>query len=442
MALRQNILLSNSNKSLLYDPNNDIQLNFPSNLFFKAPSYVELASFDLQCEIALFGNTNNTIEIIYIDDFGVDQKVRVLVEYSTTIKTDYDLAQAIQSSLNNTPYPGITDLVFEVAEATISSTITNPIIETDISTTSYTIKASKAVTISFEHKDSIGMLIGFGSAVYKDVTLISGTSTQSISIYNNIYSCNYSTDTQDYPNYLDINCKMCMYDSQGQYIPNSVDITDATIAINAGGSEVLYENIGTLLMTIEDAMNSYSGNYTPAADFDVIYDYTTGKITITNKTGARFGIGFDIMKETGMQTSGSLHKVLGFESKIYTNSTSFTSPNVSASYNRVFSEDYVLICSDLANNSNDMSIIGIGSDNNIKQNNILFAIPLSKVRNFEPNESALYRVNIANSPFAIGYKNRVFNEQNPNMVSFYLRTLSGRHISSTCQWSALMSFIF
>lgn len=442
MALRQNILLSNSNKSLLYDPNNDIQLNFPSNLFFKAPSYVELASFDLQCEVTLFGNTNNTIEIIYNDDTGVERTVKVIVEYSSSIKTDYDLAQAIQDSLNSATYTGITDLVFEVAEATISSTITNPIVETDISTTSYTIKASKMVTISFEHKDSIGMLIGFGSAVYRDVTLISGTSTQSISMYNNIYSSNHSTVSQEYPNYLDVNCKMCMYDSQGQYIPNATDPLDATIAINAGGAEVLYENIGTLLMTIEDAMNVYANSYTPSADFDVVYDYTTSKITITNKTGARFGIGFDIAKETGMQTSGSLHKVLGFESKIYTNNTSFTSPNVSASYNNVFSEDYILICSDLANNSNDMSIIGIGSNNNIKTNNIMFAIPISKVRNFEPNESGLYRINIANSPFAIGYKNRVFSDQNPNMVSFYLRTLSGRHITSTCQWSALMSFIF
>ena len=47
MSIRQNILLSSANKSNVIDLNNDITLNFPSNLFFKAPNYVELINFDL-----------------------------------------------------------------------------------------------------------------------------------------------------------------------------------------------------------------------------------------------------------------------------------------------------------------------------------------------------------------------------------------------------------
>lgn len=442
MALRQNILLSNSNKSLLYDLNNDIQLNFPSNMFFKAPMFVELINFDLTCEVVLFGNTNNIIDVIYDDDEGDRQEVTVAVEFSESIRTDYDLAQAIQQSLNNAVYPLVSNMVFTVLESTIVNTITNVIIETDRCTTSYTIKCTRPVTLSFEHKDSIGTLIGFGSGVYKDVTLVSGTSTQSISAYNYIYSCNDSAFSGVYPNYTDYNCKMCMYDSNGIYIANTTDASDTTISINRSGDEVAYENIGGLLMAIEDAMNQYASVFTPTADFDVSYDYNTKKVTISNKTGARFGIGFNCYKETGNITSGSLNKALGFDTREYTNGSSFTAPNVSATYENVFSEDYILFCSDLTNNSNDMSIIGIGSNDNIKSNDILFAIPVSKVKNFEPKESALYRVNIANSPFAIGYKNKLFNEENPNMVSFYLRTLSGRHVSSACQWSALMSFIF
>ncbi len=442
MALRQNILLSSSNKSILFDLNNDIQLNFPSNLFFKAPSYVELVSFDLKCEIKIFGNTNNVIEVIYEDDDGKEHTNIVAIEFAESIKTDYDLAQSVKNSLNNFEYDGITGLEFDVSESTIVNTVTNASVEIDMSTTSYTIKVNKPVTISFVHKDSIGTLLGFGSGVYKNVTTISGTSTQSISAYTSIISYNDSTLSGEYPNYVDSNCKMCMYDSAGKYIPNKYNTNDTTISINKDGVEKVYDNIGSILMDIEDAMNEYADVFTPPANFDVIYDYSTNKITITNETGARFGIGFDCYRETGHQTSGSLNKILGFETRKYTNNITFTSPNVSSSFEHVFGEDYILICSDLMNKSNDMSIIGIGSDDNIKSNDVLFAIPLSKVRNFEPTDSSIYKVDISNSPFAIGYKNKKFNANNPNMVSFYLRTLSGRHITSSCQWSAMMSFIF
>lgn len=440
MSVRQNILLSNANKSVLYDLNNDIQLNFPSSLFFKAPNAIELVNFDLKCELTVLGNSNNVITIIY-ESGGEEFEIDVGIPYGQDIKTDFDLAQAIQNALNSHTY-GDLELEFEVTETTIINVVSNPIIEVDSSTTNYAIKVNKPVTISFEHKDSIGMLIGFGGGVYRNVVEIFGTSTQSISTYNFIESFNESAANNTYPNYNDVNCKMCMYDSAGVYIPNASNPTDTTISINPTASLRQYDNIGNILMDIEDAMNSYANEYTPAAKFSVTYDYTTDKITISNETGARFGIGFDCYKETQNVTSGSLHAILGFEQKKYMNSTQFISPSKSKAFEKIFAEDYVLMCSNLSNNSNDLNIIGIGAANNVKSNDILFAIPFSKISSFEPKDSSIYRAKISNSPFAIGYKNRTFSDENPNFASFYLRTLSGRHIAATAQWSAMISFIF
>lgn len=440
MALRQNILLSNSNKSVLYDLNNDIQMNFPSSLFFKAPSAMEMIYFDLKADITLMGNSNNVITVKYTAG-DVEHTDDISIDYTRDILTDYDLTQAIKEALNTHDYRGET-FVFDVTESSIVNVVTNPKIEVDSSTTSYSIKINKPLTISFEHKDSIGSLIGFGSGVYKNVTEISGTSTQSITAYNYIESINVSGESGEYPNYDDINCKMCMYDANGAYIPNSVDPADTTISIHPDLGLIKYDNIGSLLLNIEDAMNQYADSFTPRADFDVTYDYTTNKVTIANRTGSRFGIGFDCARETGNVTSGSLAYVLGFEKRLYTNNVSFTSPVTSFTYDNIFADDFVLVCSNLSNSSNDLNIIGIGSNNNIKSNDILFAIPLSKASKFEPKDTSLFRAQIESSPFSTGYKDRIFNDGKPNLVSFYLRTLSGRHITAACQWTAMISFIF
>ncbi len=440
MSLRQNILISNANKSLLYDLNNDVQLSFPSTLFFKAPTSIELVNFDMLAEINLFGNSNNIISIAYDMANGEYQRYDIMIDFTPNIKTDYDLCQAVKEALNSQEYAEKPNLTFDVTESSINNVVTNPKIEVDSSTTSFSIKSSEVVDILFDHKDSIGTLMGFGAGKYDTVLEISGTSTQSISAYTYIDSFNESADLQEYPNYNDINCKMCMYDSNGDYIQNA-DPLDATISINNTVGLVRYESIGKLLLTIENKMMEYSNRFTPAADFDVNYDYNTKHVSIKNKTGARFGIGFEISKETGNQTSGSLHSVLGFEQKIYINNTEFISPNISKSFEHIFPDDYVLICSTLGNKSADTNILGIGNLNNVKSNDILFAIPQSLVRNFMPTDTSIYRANISNSQFSLGYKERKLSND-AVFVNFYLRTLSGRHISSNVQWSALFSFIF
>jgi hypothetical protein len=441
MSLRQNILLSNANKSVVTDLNNDITLNFPSNLFFKPPSFLELINFDLSCELVLFGNTNNTLIISFTNDLGVFKTYIVVVEFSKTIRTDYDLCQAIKTALNSVSYDNYS-ITFDVIESSITNVVTNFKVELDASTTAYAITCTKPCTISFNHKDSIGMLIGFGSGVYENVTLISGTSTQSITAYNYIDVYNDSGNNGFFPNYNDYNCKMCLFNSNGDLINNSNNSNDTTISINESVGLTHYDSIGRLLKVIENAMNGYSNLYSPAANFVIDYNYETNKVKITNKTGAKFGIGFDFDSINEIVTSGSLHFVLGFEQKSYINITSIESTRPSLTYENTFSDDYILICSDLSNNSADLNIIGIGNANNIKANDILFAIPYSQCRNFSPVDSSFYKVDISNSPFSIGYKKRSFSAENPNLVNFYLRTLSGRSIAVNCQWTALISFNF
>lgn len=441
MSIRQNILLSSANKSVVTDLNNDITLNFPSNLFFKAPNFLELINFDLDCELITLGSSNNTLIVSYINSNGISKSHIVVVAFSSSIKTDYDLAQAVKSSLNSVTYDNY-NLIFDVSETSIVNVVTNFKIEIDSSTSSYSITSNLPCTISFKHKDSIGPLMGFGSGVYENVTIVNGTSTQSISSYNYVDVYNDSGNTNIFPNYDDYNCKMCLYNSNGNYIPNINNANDTTISLHDNDGLIRYETIGKLLITIQQAMNVYANNFSPAANFSVTHNSKTNKITITNKTGASFGIGFDFQNINNIITSGSLHYILGFEQKSYLHLTTIESIKPSLSFENIFADDYILFCSNISNNTNDINIIGIGNADNIKSNDIIFAIPFSSIRNFTPVDSSFYKLDISNSSFSLGYKNKLFNENNINEVNFYLRTLSGRCISSNCQWNALISFQF
>jgi hypothetical protein len=382
MSVRQNILLSSANKSVVTNLNNDITLNFPSNLFFKAPNYLELINFDLDCELITLGASNNTLIISYTNNLGIYKSHIVVVNFAYTIKTDYDLAQTVKNALNSITYDNY-NIVFDVQETSITNIVTNYKIEIDASTTSYTIISTLPCTISFKHKDSIGPLMGFGSGVYENVTIINGTSTQSISTYNYIDTYNDSGNTGIFPNYDDYNCKMCLFDSNGNYIQNLNNSSDTTISINIEDGLIHYETIGKLLIIIQQAMNVYSNYFTPTANFSLTHNSKTNKITITNKTGASFGIGFDFENINNVISSGSLHYILGFEQKSYINITSIESTNTSLSFENSFADDYLLFCSDISNNSNDINIIGIGNYDNIKANDIIFAIPFSSIKNSE-----------------------------------------------------------
>lgn len=764
--IRQNILLSNANKSNVYNLNNDITLNFPTNLFFKAPQFIELINFDINTEITLFGNTNNTLIIIY-----KNKPYLIIVEFNVALKTDYQLAQAVKIALNNPrnfndpsiiiSYEG-NDLTFDVSESSIENIVTNYKIERESFTTAFTITSTNPCTIDFNHKDSIGPIMGFGNGTYENVTEISGTSTQSISAYNYIDVINSSGSTAInepaglYPNYNDVNCKMVLYNSDKLIIPNKFKTKDTTISLNPNIGTSQYENIGEVLDLLEDQLNLYKDEFIPQANFLVTYDNSNQKVTIKNTTGAKFGIGFDFsnitkdrimtssngidwrsstsscnndwssvaygtylgkdilvavstsgtgnrvmrsedsisfwtcintpadnnwtsvtwssdlnlfcavsssgnsnrvmtspdgliwtlrqsasdndwrsviwggspgnkkfvavassgtgnrvmtsldginwisrssasdnywtsitwspllnlfcaVSSTGSgnrvmissdgitwisqnasdayewrsvtwggtlgnekfvavassgnlnrvmtsidgitwhkhhavaenywtsvtwsginkfvavassgtynrimysddginwtsivkspinidwnsiiwasgnlntlvsvgssfgNTSGSLHYILGLEQKSYFDLTDIISLKNILCYDNIFADDFILICSDIVNNATDLNVIGIGNSDNIKSNNIIFAIPLSQSKKFNSIDSSYYRINISASKFSLGYKNRKFSQNNPNLVNFYLRLLSGRHITSISQYTMQLSFLF
>jgi hypothetical protein len=444
MVVRQNILISNSNKSNSTNLSNDIQLKFPSTLFFKAPQVLELVSYDLNNEIGIFGNTNNVIIISYIDNTHIYRSHVVTIETFPTTTTDYLLAQDIKTSLNNYTYINY-PLVFNVQESTVELVLTNFLIERDSTTTVYTITCNLPCTISFQHKDSIGPLIGFGNGIYSNTTIITGSSTQSITTYHyiDVYNESGSTTPAVYPNYNDINCKMALFDSTGTYIINPTNNNDLTISLNTTVGLSQYKNIEQILLLIENAMNNYSGYFTPAAVFKVSYSYENKKIKIINTSGAKFGIGFDFTRiniPNGGLTSGSMHSILGFKQKSYINLTEIVSDEDPLIFEDAFADDYLLICSNITAGASDINTIGIGSGNNIKNNNALFSIPLRYSKHFIPTNINAFRINISNSPFSLGYKNKKYSDANPNIVNFYLRLLSGRHIPCNSYYTMQLAF--
>lgn len=117
-------------------------------------------------------------------------------------------------------------------------------------------------------------------------------------------------------------------------------------------------------------------------------------------------------------TAGSLHRILGLAQKTYKHIKSITSSYKSRSFMNAFCEDYVLICSDIINN-NDRAVIGLSNNDNINGSNILFAIPYNDTINFRPVDTNDYKINLAGSLMNVNYKNRTFNDENPNLVNFF-----------------------
>lgn len=441
---RQNILLNSAGKSILTELNNDISLRFPNKLFYKSPQSLELLYLNLEYDVTLFGNTNNQFNLLIVDDLGISTDYRVIVEFPSVINLDEDLAVLVAYSLNNLPitnYPGIS---FKCTNTSIENIVTNYQIEQEDYTNIFTITATRPCTFRFNVRDSIGPIMGFGNGVYNNTTAVEGTATASIESYKTIRSFNESgNDVSQFPNSNDLNCKMELYDSSNNLLTNLAHPgQDTSISINNTVGNIVYTNIGQLLKTLETAMNVFTNAFTPPAKFQVTYDYERDRVTMENLTGAKFGIGFDFIVSSGLITSGSLHKALGFLQQTYLGVTKITSIKRAISFQNIFSEDYVLLCSDLVNNNSDINVIGIGNGDNIKSNNILYAIPITEVTSFKPVDSSYYKINIESSKFALGYRDGVFNDDNPCKVHFYLRLLSGRHLKMATSWSAILALNF
>lgn len=375
------------------------------------------------------------------------------INYTNVVTFDIELRDMVDLALNSQIFPYY-DIEFSVLNTNIEKILTNYEVEQDLSTTLLTIYISNDCTLNFNIKDSIGPILGLGNGTYENKRTITGTSTPSIEALNLInvfnvsgnqlfaHSIDPTTDlTTLYPNYDDINCKMELYDSDNNLIENIDDgDLDVAISINKNSGNLYYANIGNVLSVIQDEMNRYSNNFTPPADFLITYNPTENKITIVNKTGAKFGIGFDFYKfSNNIVTGGSLHKILGFNQKQYLSVTTITSVKQIRAFSNLFPEEYLLFCSDLANGNTDINTIGIGNNNNVKANNILYSIPISKAESFQPVDSSYYSIDIRASIIALGYAEKKFSDENPLVVNFYLRLSSGTHLKSNMSWSCQLA---
>lgn len=436
----QNVLINTNNKDSEINLNNDLYIRFPNTLYIKDIAYLSLLDFNMNGEISLFGNSNSSLILEYKNNNNVIINQQVNFDFSEiSITDDNTLSTFLTNSLNAVVLNNYS-CTFNVSQSYVISVITNFNPEVDLSTTTYTITTSAPMSFYFNLSSSIGPILGFGTGIYLNITNISGNSTMSISTYNYITCINDSAISGVNPNYDDLNCKMILYNSNNEVIQNVNFPGDATISINPLQQKV-YSDIGTILTDIENAMNAYSNYFTPAANFSISYDYQTDKITIENTTGSRFGIGFDFYNELGLMTSGSLHRILGLQQKTYKHIKSITSSYKSRSFMNAFCDDYVLVCSNIINN-NDRAVIGLSNNDNINGSNILFAIPYEDTINFRPIDTNDYKINLAGSLMNVNYKNRTFNDENPNLVNFFLRLSSGRHISSTTNWSMMLKLLY
>ncbi len=437
----QNVLISTSNKDSDLNLNNDLYIRFPNKLFIKDIAFISLLDFNIDNEISLFGNSNSELYIEYKNTNNLIINQSVTFDFnSANIQNDNDLATFLTDTLNAQTLDNYT-CTFNVSQVYIISIITNPNPEVDLSTTTYTITTTNPISFYFNTKSSIGPLIGFGTGIYLNTTSITGNTVQSISVYNTVTSINDSAASGTNPNYDDLNCKMLLYDQNGNVIQNANNTYDATISLNPL-SQKNYHVIGDLLYDLETAMNEYSTSFTPEASFTVVYDYTNNNVVIGNSTGAKFGIGFDFYNEIGLMTSGSLHRILGLRQKTYKHINYITSEYPSRSFMNIFSDDYILVCSDIINN-NDNCVIGLSNHDKINGSNILFAIKYSSdTINFSPNNPSDYKISLKGSSMSLNYKNRAYSDTNPNLVNFYLRLLSGRHISSTISWSMMLKLTY
>jgi hypothetical protein len=152
---------------------------------------------------------------------------------------------------------------------------------------------------------------------------------------------------------------------------------------------------------------------------------------IIKKTGAKFGIGFDFLVDANFKTTGSLHKVLGFEQKCYLGVTSITSTKIPLIFEHVFFEDVIYILSDnlIEDLNTDINTFSVGNGQHIPINDILYAIPVSKaIKGFSPCDDNDFSVELFQSKLTYNDDCELQeHEIEPICVNFYIRLKSGKH---------------
>jgi hypothetical protein len=242
----------------------------------------------------------------------------------------------------------------------------------------------------------------------------------------------YDTTFKEYDKETDIACKMDMYDSNDELIPNYLDVRDTTVSLPIVNDYIA--NVSTFTKYIETEMNRYSDAFNGNPIFSVEYDYVNSKFTITNNKNVKFGIGFRFDRGDGTNNYGSLHRHLGFNKKLYLGVTSITSIQTALIYEHVYVSEYLFVCSDLIKYNYDTSLIVSESGGSSSQYESIFTIPISQIINgsYVPTFENEHKVRIHASLLAKQYNEWLIDDKK---INFYLKVSSGRHIKLNTQWS-------
>lgn len=430
-------LITISNSNYQYDSQNFIPIDVQ---FLRLSDYSTTKLSIRRCNIDFqydcIGNSNGHLKITHNSiDYNID-----LTEEIFKDETSFSIR------LKDTINAQIPNNLFDVVHTKYTVPLNTVTRENCYHISTYTINTtdSSNFDLDFTSRNSMGPIMGFN----KDKTYTSlNTYTSSFVIPIERYNCIYVHNRANYTVPLfdqvdDANCKMMLYDSSNNLIQNNIDNNDATISLkynNPSDTSILYQNIVDYLQAIEDNMNEYSNSFTPAAVFKISFDYATYKITITNTTGAKFGIGFDLYNPLNQTNNyGAMNLELGFHKKKYLGINNITSIKKCRIVDYIYPNEYILLESveefyyiDSSNITNFNSrSYAVNPDDNLIDGNIIFALPLS---NIDKEINSSY-----NKEYVVDIDQQLIKNNNILNIEFYIRLRSGRHMR-IFSWDMLFS---
>ncbi len=425
------ILISNLHRDETSDINNEVNVTLPDGIFSGKVEAINLKHLYIDFDYETIGTSNYELYVAYPSTSNYT-KIQLNINYynSTIVKTDEQLADLLATSINN----ALGTTVFNVYYNNYNIYINDVYRDNSNILANYTIYTSNNVDfmLDFTSKYSIGSLLGFGNTVYNNNNTYTGGNIPPIGAYEAIKVSNaaYNPALKLYDQFTDFSCKMNLYNSNGALILNSSDIRDTTISLPITNGYIYspYE----LCLYLEAELNKYSSEFEDSI-FSVTFDYEYYKFTFTNSKNKKFGIGFRFDNSNG-NNYGSMHKILGFNKKIYIGLTSITSIQEAVIFDRCYSNDYLMICSDLIKNNFDTSLIIAGSNNSASMYESLFTIPITEIKNnsYIPTHKEDYRIRVHASKLAKLYNENIAAKKT---INFYLKSSTGRHIKLNTQWT-------
>ncbi len=431
---KRTFIVSNLHRDEGEDVNNDVTITLPDSIFSGKVEAINMKHMYIDYSTETIGSSNYEFYVTYPETSNPTRITLDIDKFtSTIIKTDSDLATLIASSIN----AALGTTVFQVYFDQII--VSNQDVYRDNSDilSSYTIFTNNSANfvLDFSSKLSLGPLIGFGNEVFRGMYSYRGGNVPPIYAYESIYVSNkaYDTTFKEYDQLTDIACKMDLYDSNNQVIPNYLDGRDCTISLPIVKGYI--KSIHEFVSYIEVEMNRYSQDYfTENPVFTVDFDLQTYKFTISNDKNVKFGIGFRFDRGDGTNNYGSLHRHLGFDKRLYLGYKSITSIREAKIFNRAYVGEYLFVCSDLIKYNYDTSLIVPESQGRASQYESIFTIPVSQIVNgsYAPTFEEEHRVRIHASLLAKRYNESLSADKK---INFYLKISSGRHIKLNTQWS-------